>query len=98
MSAHTPTPWTALPDENGNETYIVGDRDQAVADCMMGYGVADDANAAFIVKAVNNHDALVKALDWIVSNPNAHHANMVAVAKHALDLVGSPKQSGAASE
>ena len=37
-------------------------------------------------------DVLVKALDWIVSNPNAHHANMVAVAKDALDAVGNARE------
>jgi hypothetical protein len=63
MSEHTPTPWMALPDESGHETYVVGPKsDHPVADCQFGFGSEDNANAAFIVKAVNNHDALVRAL------------------------------------
>ncbi|MFK4647174.1 hypothetical protein ABIF96_005748 [Bradyrhizobium ottawaense] len=62
MAEHTPTPWVAEPEyENGNPTYIHKDG-HGIADCSMGYGMEDDANAAFIVKAVNNHEALVDRL------------------------------------
>ena len=91
MADHTPTPWKVYDDSDPLHIAIKG-----YYSSTGGAHVADilsPANAAFIIKAVNSHDALVKALDWIVSNPNAHHANMVAVAKDALDLVGSPKQS-----
>ena len=70
MTNHTPTPWVCGPEyEDGNPTYIHKDG-HAIADCSMGYGVEDDANAAFIVKAVNNHDALVQALQALVDNVN----------------------------
>lgn len=104
MTKHTPTPWQALPDENGNETYVVGPKDQAVADCMMGYGVTDDANAAFIVKAVNNHKALVKALEVLLAEATSFSVSGVyfdedcmghkgpTLARQALDAVGGSSQ------
>jgi hypothetical protein len=90
VSKHTPTPWKIYDDSNPLHIAIKG-----YYSSTGGAHVADilsPANAAFILKAANSHDALVKALEWIVSNPNAHHANMVAVAKDALDHVGQREQ------
>jgi len=73
MSEHTPTPWFVSTKKFDDWGWIRG-ADGAIA-CVARGG--DDkefdehrrdgtdpyaANAAFIVKAVNNHDALVKAL------------------------------------
>ena len=71
MTEHTPTPWTAMPDEFGNETYIVGPSDHAVADCQFGYGVEDDANAALIVKAVNEYVGRLKSCPAQRQSPSA---------------------------
>jgi uncharacterized protein YdcH (DUF465 family) len=63
MTEHTPTPWVAEPEyEDGNPTYIHKDG-HGIADCSMGYGVEDDANAAYIVKCCNAFPDLVKALE-----------------------------------
>ena len=65
MTEHTPAPWKAEREfEDDTPTFIHKDG-RAIADCAMGYGVEDDANAAFIVKAVNSHEALVTALEKI---------------------------------
>lgn len=64
---HTPTPWRVFTTKDGRKLVGVGDKDgQGILDC--GFGVwswmhADGiANAELIVRAVNSHDALVKAL------------------------------------
>lgn len=59
---HTPLPWSFVP-------WHIEEGSPAVR-APAGYLVtttASDADAAFIVKAVNNHDALVKALERINS-------------------------------
>jgi hypothetical protein len=60
---HTPTPWRV----DGNQ--IVTIVEEVVDDITCVWDGADTPNwandAAFIVKAVNNHDALVKALQEI---------------------------------
>ncbi|HXP63987.1 MAG TPA: hypothetical protein VN815_00815 [Steroidobacteraceae bacterium] len=57
MSEHTPTPWFVM----GNSIQTKGGN--YIADLSSPRGSQErDANAAFIVKAVNNHDALVEAL------------------------------------
>lgn len=65
MTEHTPTPWRihgAYP----AEIYATVDENRFMVADVLGAGSQDqDAiNAAFIVKAVNSHDDLVKALDW----------------------------------
>ena len=68
-SAHTPTPWT----NNGQSIIVSSDGDI----CQLFYthkdGIDDQfpnakANAAFIVRAVNSHEALVEALELIMKN------------------------------
>ena len=59
MSKRTPTPWNISPVRTTEDTAMIvsGEGFEPIAD------VTEDGNAAFIVKAVNNHDALVKTLD-----------------------------------
>ncbi len=73
MTEHTPTPWAYRPREHDDWGWLRGPSGELAA---VAKGAADsdwDAhrradtdpygpNAAFIVKAVNNFDALVKAL------------------------------------
>lgn len=67
--AHTPTPWKTDPDL-GNQC-VLGPDGVQTADCSIfvnpKFGnrtdAINEANAAFIVRAVNSHDALVKACD-----------------------------------
>lgn len=58
-TSHTPTPWIAKFDE------VIGANDRSVAVCgvELNENAIDQANAAFIVKAVNAHEALVAALE-----------------------------------
>ena len=59
---HTPRPWVVI---GGSIQTKYGNY---IADLSSPRGAAErDANAALIVKAVNNHDALVKALEMIAS-------------------------------
>jgi hypothetical protein len=59
---HTPTPWHRAGD------YIVSEDEIAVAEitnpCLASQ--TEDANAAFIVRAVNAHEALVRALRELI--------------------------------
>ena len=68
MTQHTPTPWQLA--ENDNTIVISQQLDSdgnayAIADVLVGNGHKSDgtkeANAAFIVKACNAHEALVDA-------------------------------------
>jgi hypothetical protein len=74
MSEHTPTPWDIIA---GDDYYIMAEGypkefighfkgdDNGGYLAVVGNRPADfgEANAAFIVKAVNNHERLVKALE-----------------------------------
>jgi len=64
MSEHSPLPWSADTTEPG-ELWIADSRRLSPVCMITGSGNVterDRADAAFIVKAVNNHDALVRAL------------------------------------
>jgi len=81
MSKHTPTPWEIQDPmcddlwlvETGKETYewrCIASVQATPADEGSPLSRAEMwANAAFIVKAVNSHDALVKALERIARGP-----------------------------
>ena len=56
---HTPTPWTWKV-KNGNCIYPAKGF-SSLAMCEL------DGNAEFIVKCVNNHDALVEALENLIA-------------------------------
>lgn len=87
MTEHTPTPWR-LYDE-GATTAIMATTVPAPKNEVVHWSGFDachfstrkaKANAAFIVKAVNNHDALVKHL---------HHLATVCCDEDALRLLDS---------
>jgi hypothetical protein len=59
MAEHTPLPWIMRDDPPQFEPIIYSGVEFV---CRVYAGVDRDANAAFIVKAVNNHDALVAHL------------------------------------
>jgi len=73
MSEHTPTPWRITPSvpSDGFECYWLtgnfGPHNAEKEICAINgpQSGVQAANAAFIVTAVNNHDALVKALEGI---------------------------------
>jgi hypothetical protein len=62
MSEHTPTPWRVEYDDNGFFFIDAPGRPSPYIAATGGEGMANAENAAFIVKAVNSHDALVDAL------------------------------------
>lgn len=94
MSAHanvSPLPWLV-----GNEIFVE-DANLHTICVPYGYGDALDksklnaqtrANAAFIVRAVNNHERLVEALaktvDWLASYPSGGATNVYDAARAAL--------------
>ena len=66
MTQHTPTatPWHTESGVEGEQPrWIVGAKGEQIAQCYSDYVNPVSANAAFIVQAVNAHDALVKALE-----------------------------------
>ena len=75
MSERTPTPWHIAATEHTE--LVMGFKDNT--ECVLAELDTDDvsmqeseANAAFIVKAVNSHDALEDFVRWVdswVSNP-----------------------------
>ena len=79
---HTPTPWQVHESSPSSPLQIIGNIDYNADGSQIDYDViadmggldADDANAAFIVRAVNSHEALVEAATWaiaVISNPDA---------------------------
>jgi hypothetical protein len=70
---HTPTPWRI---KYGHPCVILPMNEQnarraAIAQCALSHGLGDarledEANADFIVRACNSHDALVEALSAVV--------------------------------
>ena len=92
MAEHTPTPWVADPDDReGYEwnIHIIDGQDGHNRICFMSNGPETEANAAFIVKAVNSHDALVEALQKIASLEVTKGA-AANLAQRVLDAVSSP--------
>lgn len=66
MTDHTNVPWKSEgPDQFGDYNIVNGEANLAIAAVVSNLRPAAEvaANAAFIVKAVNSHDALVKALE-----------------------------------
>jgi hypothetical protein len=76
MGEHTPTPWSLHVHTGGlaGEAHINGPHNCAI--CYVGFGTETashyvtgdeaEANAAFIVKAVNNHESLVAAAKSLI--------------------------------
>lgn len=63
MNKHTPTPWFTDPSFN-HESISAGPNGFLVADCSRTGGDKDEyqANAAFIVRAVNSYEEMLKGL------------------------------------
>lgn len=105
MAEHTPTPWTVDKVHFSGECHLHGPNGEEFALLYVSDGADDpepypaEANAAFIVKAVNNHDALVEALEDLISdaerqmkNPSHHQPFSLQKARDALARVGdAPK-------
>lgn len=81
MADHTPTPWAVMGNRGDIKSVCKGFPETMVAKAA-GQPTRDEraANAAFIVEAVNNHDALVKHL---------YHLAMVCCDDDALRLLDS---------
>lgn len=102
MNDHTTTPWQISDVRTTEDTAMIvggeGFEFGLIAD------VTEDFDAAFIVKVVNNHDALVQALQALVNQVNDYERvnnlaptpgrtecwDTVARAKEVLGVVGSP--------
>ena len=73
---HTPTPWTYDQAESNGSFWIITDKETwvpRIAQVPNYDGMPNVANAAFIVKAVNNHDKLVEALRMCVDRMDGEY-------------------------
>jgi hypothetical protein len=75
---HTPTPWTAKgydvrAGQAGRMIAYTGPHHTPDDQYPKGCKLEDEANAAFIVKAVNCHDELVEALENCLSAFETHY-------------------------
>lgn len=74
IQEHTKTPWQVNYDTAGNTWDIISDLDgEHVAECGHVDWPPAKANAAFIVTAVNAHDALVEALEALMGPEDDEH-------------------------
>lgn len=89
-SKHTPTPWAFEPDHSKRDgsQFIFSDADRdtwvATAENRETNGAEASANAAFIVRACNSHDALVAALREIAAMNGTYCGVAVETARAAL--------------
>lgn len=92
MSEHTPTPWKVYDDTDPHHVKILG-RHQDIGNAHIA-DVLFPENAAFIVKAANNHDDLITALRRIVSLDKENAARYAqSIASEAIAKVSScPKK------
>lgn len=88
-SSHTPTPWMIRPDELQEGSFQIRHETPFYRDNMLvasviartvdniaeEHGGSQEANAAFIVQAVNSHEELLEAMKEFV---NAYPGNRVA--------------------
>lgn len=87
---HTPTPWKVQAHPNTGFLNSLKAGRATVAETVR------DADAAFVVRAVNSHAALVSTLKCVLREANARIANdpewwaMVDKAEAALKLAGEP--------
>lgn len=79
MTNHTPTPWNTarvFVDSNQDDILLFGKNSDksahTIADCGVWSDPTDQANAQFIVHAVNNHDSLLKACKTLQEWLNSH--------------------------
>lgn len=74
-SSTTPTPWEVEADDERYGVYHLtnyGHDALKTRDYDL-YAVQHEANAEFIQRAVNNHDALLEALEWAVEATERHN-------------------------
>jgi hypothetical protein len=99
MAEHTPTPWTTDEESCGTLTRVLSSDGIMLvhAHSYPKYSTkhpdreARKANAAFIINAVNSHDAMVDALQDIIQNSREKFAVERAI-KGMRDAVGgAPK-------
>jgi hypothetical protein len=111
MSEHTPTPWTVernAPWSIKTNARAIIDKDRFAVAWAPAWDIADAdsvaapeegaANAAFIVKAVNSHDALVKALEeirYITGHPIGltERKQIRGICDAILVVVGTPRKT-----
>jgi hypothetical protein len=79
---HTPGPWEIMLTAHGH-TIVSREHGWSVAS-LPDYDPTHEANAAFIVKAVNAHDELVAALKQWADNPDGWNVDQV---NHARVLI-----------
>lgn len=91
---HSPTPWTLIDDTTfstlGDKRIVAANR---ISPGIVFGGIAEcQANAEYIVRAVNSHDALVNALMQFVAADDQKSLSGVVVAmraaREALKLAG----------
>ena len=85
LSGATARPWVSESEYEGDPQTFVHANGRSIADCGMGYGTEDEANAAFIVTAVNNHEALVKALGDMIDFARSRQNKMTFTEEIAFD-------------
>jgi len=78
---HTPTPWFFSDPENGGIGHINSNPEGSFYGDIATVWSDGLANAAFIVKAVNNHDALVKALEGVAEFCSADTTTLGAISR-----------------
>ena len=66
MSNHTPPPWEI--NQYDEKFYTIDSADKGVGEAY------SKENAEFIVRAVNNHERLVEALEFCLHNPRSAEA------------------------
>jgi hypothetical protein len=77
MSKHTPTPWRVTEHERNDESIALCIHSDAMGMpiCRLGGNISQinvEANAEFIVRAVNSHDKLVEAAERLLATLDAH--------------------------
>ena len=72
---HTPTPWNVIEDENTYEV-IIDSKKGVIAKTLLNHMelIQAERNAKFIVRAVNSHDGLVRALKLLLQLDVECHA------------------------
>ena len=86
---HTPIPWTTVGQAGQiMDVVVVGPKSQGVCEMTGHVGQDRDADAAFIVRAVNNHAKLLKALEEcyrVLAGGSYHAAPATAQARAAIE-------------
>jgi len=86
MSEHTPTPWTIGPDPEGEPGCLSIWYDKDGTGAEIAGRICEPGNAAFLLRAAMNHEALVAALEAAADymGEMGHPENVLAQARAAL--------------